>query len=321
MSWKSRRANTISPMQSNDLLAYVSYLVIRKYKEKVGEPPTGLYFNKLMSPCNLNLVNKHVNINLPHYWYRYGDQVYMHSMPRNLVLNHETPTKTTVEWMDEEPAPVSDKSHNLIEKVVSKLTERYSNDIHQAVRDVYKYAPFDFQREYLDLREAFYGEKNAFNWDALAYKTISAHLLVNAFSKFPEKSFPKLNRQYAVVKTLIETTLREEWEFKLVEEVCTNFWFLFCYHLRLNKRCRENIPEESISCWEGRIEFEDIRYRRIIGDLLIEITENHQNILKDELLKEEYDWRMKDLKETEEIIDELGEDLKGLGYFGKKKNE
>ena len=316
MREKKKQRGAIRSMRSNGLLSYVSYLVIARYKERTNRLPSGLYFNKIMSLCCRDLLDKGIDIGLPHYWYRYGDQVHRYSMPGNIVWNHENPTETKVEWRYEEPLPIHGKPYDLINEVVDKMTDKYVDNEYQAVRDVYNYAPFEFQRKYLDLRELFHGRKNALNWDAKTYKTVSGPIFVNTFLEFSEKSFPELKRPYLVVKKLIESLVDcGEWDFKLLEEVCTNFWFLFCYHLRLKKNCRKNIPRESISYWESEIEFENNRYRRIIGDLLVEIAEKRPDILKNNLLKEEYDWRIKDIEETETMIEEISEDLKGLREF------
>jgi len=299
---------------SNNLLSYVSYLVIAKYEEKVGSAPHGLYFNKLMFLCHQNLADKGINIGLPHYWYRYGDQVHKYSMPNNLVWNHENPTETTVEWKYEEPLLLHGRPYDLINKVVSKLTDKYINDEYQIIKDVYNYAPFEFQKKFLNLREIFYGRKAAFNWDEKAYNVLSKSVFLETFSTFPQKDFPTLERSYNIMNKFIETaTEKEDWSFDLLQKICTQFWFLFCYHLRLNKKAHENIPKETVSYWESRIEFENTRYRRIIGDLLIQAVENCPEILKDDLLKEEYEWRTNDLEETEIMIDEFYKDFKEFG--------
>lgn len=302
--------------RKRDLLNYTSYLIISKYKKETGEPPHGLYFNKIMSLCHRNFIDKEVDIGLSHYWYRYGDQVHKYSMPSNLVWNHESPTETKVEWKYEEPLPMSGEPYDLIDEVVSEMIDKYIGDEYQAVRDVYKYAPFDFQKKYLDLREIFYGRKNAFNWDNESYKRVSKPIIISTFSTFPNRIFPELNRSYKVAKNFIEMIVeKDDWKFKLLQKVCTNFWFLFCYHLRLNDKCRENIPRESISYWESRIEFENIRYRRIIGDFIVQATEKRSDILKNDLLKEEYIWRTKDLEEAKTIIDEFSKDFEGFGQY------
>ena len=124
---------------SKYFLHYASYEVINSYKEKKKRPPTGLYFNKIMSLLNQRLRKKEVELGLPHYWYRYGDQVHRYSMPSNLVWNHEEPTRTKVEWRDTEILKDREWPYYLIEDIVKELTEKYADNEYEAVRAVYKY--------------------------------------------------------------------------------------------------------------------------------------------------------------------------------------
>lgn len=291
---------------SNDLLRYASYIVINKYKEKKGKPPSGLYFNKIMSLCHRNLLEKDIDIGLPHYWYRYGDQVHKRGMPTNLVWQHESPLKTTVEWRYEEPDFFRHDAYDIIEEIVIDLTNKYSDKRKQLVQKVYEYAPFDFQRGILDLRGVVYGWKNALNWDSKNYKLISKGVILDSLSHFPDKEFPELKQQYRLFKKVVEILLeKEDWGFKIFEEAYINFWFWFCYHLRLKKGASENIPKKTIAYWESKLDFENVRYKKIMGDLIIQASKKYPKIIKDKQLAKEYRWRTKDLKETYKLIDEF----------------
>ncbi|MCX6664561.1 MAG: hypothetical protein NT038_00650 [Euryarchaeota archaeon] len=295
-----------SVSNSNEALKYASYLVIAKYREKKGRSPSGLYFNKLMSLTHRILLEKGINIRLPHYWYRYGDQVHIHSMPHNLVWNHESPVKTTVDWRYEKPILIRDSTFDLIDQTVEQLTNQYAGKEKQLIEKVYNYAPFTFQREILDLREIIYGWKNAFNWDSKTYKRISKQIILKAFETFPEKDFPELKSQYVILKNLITVHLeKENWDFKLFESACITFWFSFCYYLRLKKGASENIPKETVSHWESILAFEHLRYRRIMADLIMQASEKNSKITENKVLVREYNWRLKDLDEAKHLIDEF----------------
>ncbi|MHA1410739.1 MAG: hypothetical protein ACTSQY_10620 [Candidatus Odinarchaeia archaeon] len=284
-------------------LEYTSYLIIKKFKELTGHNPTGLYFNKVISLCYRELKEDGIDIALPHYWYRYGDQVLKQGMPYNIKWNHESPVKTEVKWSDEEYPLVSDRTYEKIESIVTKLTEKYANNIQGAIREVYAYAPFDFQRAFLELREIFYGWKYAFDWDQEIYERMSINDIIKTFKKFPVQDFPALKKNYQIVYKLIELSVGSEaWSFKLIQELCTQFWFLFCYHLRL--KAHENIPKNILDKWRANIGFQNYKYRKIIADILIKFAEKHPKILEDKLLKKEYNWRINDLKEAEKVINE-----------------
>lgn len=292
------------PFQPKSLLHYTSYMVIKKYEKAMGDFPSGLYFNKVMSLCNRKLKKSSIDIKLPHYWYRYGDQVFRGTMPRNIMWDHESPAETKVVWRGNDLEIIQNEPYILIEEITDKSTETYKDDINKTIQDVYQTAPFEFQKKFLNLREIFYGRRFAFNWDNDAYKTISKPIITETFSTFPKNDFPELGGMYAIVNEFIEFSLEEDWSFNLLQNVCTNFWFFFCYYLRLHKDSYENISKETLSIWEEKLEFENYRYRKIIGDLIIKYANKHSNILKNKLLKEEYKWRKADRKEAKQIIDE-----------------
>lgn len=58
-----------------ELLALASYLVIEEHRRLTGQYPSGLYFNKAMCLLYRNLKKANLNLELPHCWYRYGDEV------------------------------------------------------------------------------------------------------------------------------------------------------------------------------------------------------------------------------------------------------
>ena len=225
-------------------------------------------------------------------------------MPSNLFWDHENPSKTVVKWNYGPPAEKG-WAYELIDDAVSEITNKYIGDEFSAVREVYKYAPFKFQVKFLDLREAFHGRKNAFNWNNEAYNTVSKHIFLDTIKSFPKSKFPELTHQYEVVRTFSKIYLDGDWDFKLVENVYNSFWFLFCYYLRLHRKAHENIPKSAISVWESKIELEKLRYRRAISDLIIAASEDRPQILRNDLIKGEYDWRKEDLEETDKMIDEF----------------
>lgn len=300
---------------SKYFLHYASYEVINSYKEKKKRLPTGLYFNKIMSLLNQRLKRKGVELGLPHYWYRYGDQVHRYSMPSNLVWNHEEPTLTTVDWKDTKILKDEGWPYYLFEDIIRDLTDKYADNEYEAVREVYKYAPFSFQQKFLDIREILYGKANAFNWDNESYNRISEKVILDTLKYFPRKDFPQLEEFYQVVYNFIEELAgRDDYSFKLIERICINFWFLFCYYLRLHKKAHENIPPESIAYWQNSLDLQKLRYRKIFGDFLIKVKDKYPDILKNDILKEEYKWRIKDIEITNNYINVFAEEFEDFEY-------
>jgi len=298
------KRGTIFP--SNELLCYTSYIAVTKFQKKKGRSPHGVYFNKIMSLAHRSLKEQGIDIGLPHYWYRYGDQVHIQSMPSALVWNHENQYKTIVEWTQGKPSSYNDATYRLINKTIEELTNKYAGKNKEIIQEVYKNAPYEFQRKILNLRSIIHGWKYALNWDSRSYQTVSKEVILNALSTFPDRVFPELEEQYKIFKIVVEIMLeKEDWDFVLFEELCITFWFWFCYYLRIKKDARENIPKETVAYWESNLDFENFRYRRIMGDILIKVARDFPKIRKNRLLEREYTWRIKDLEEAKLLIDEF----------------
>ncbi len=299
----------ITSSGSNELLNYTSYIAIKKFQKKTDRLPSGLFFNKIMSLAHKQLKEKGIDIGLPHYWYRYGDQVHKREMPKAITWNHESPIKTTVEWSSVKPDFYNDSTYRLINKTVAEVVERYAGNRKAIIQEVYSYAPYDFQREILALRSIINGWRNALNWDTNSYKTISKKVIIDALSKFPEDDFSEIKEEFQLTRELVKSILKDDdWSFELFQYICKEFWFYFCYHLRLRKNARENIPKGVVSYWEGRLDFEKDRFRRVLGDIIIQVNRSQPNIKKDPLIEREYIWRIKDLEETTMLINEFFDD-------------
>jgi len=266
-----------------------------------------MYFNKAMSLLNKKLRKENVMIYLPHYWYRYGDQVHRSSMPSPLIWRHENPQNTRVDWGHKEKLlPTRGYPYDLIDQLISEIIEKYKDNDYAIVSEVYKYAPFEFQRKFLDVRKILHGRANAFNWDHESYQQVSEKIILNTLNSFPKKDFMQLSNSHELVYNFIQELQGQgKKTFRLIQKMCTSFWFLFCYHLRLHENARENIPNETVGHWYSELDIQNGRYRKIFADIILEAYEIFPDILKNDLIKDEYQWRISDRKEVKEIIDEF----------------
>jgi hypothetical protein len=150
------------------------------------------------------------------------------------------------------------------------------------------------------------GWRNALNWDSKTYKTISKPVILDALNSFPDSEFQDLKKPFYIFKYVTESLLeKDDFHINLFSEFCESFWFWFCYYLRLKRNARENIPDKVVSYWLSQIDFENMRYRRIIGDLLINIANFEPDILEDRTVYGEYAWRIDDFEETKRMLNEL----------------
>lgn len=284
------------------LLNYASHLIIKEYESLKDEKPNGVFFNKIMSLLNKNIDS----FKLSHYWYRYGDQVCRQKMPTNLEWTNVELNETKVDWKYDTPEFFKELEGHPIEEEIKSLVREYNDNFEDLIDDVYSYAPYDFQRRFLELRKLFYGANNAYNWDMESYKELSKPILEDTYDSFPIHDFKEIEQEYELVRTFMEAKLdSEDWKFKILEKISTNFWFLFCYHLRMNPKARENIPPDILHHWEESLSMDADRHRKSIADTIIKSIERDSSLLEYESINEFYKWRKEDKKETEKIIDEF----------------
>jgi len=284
------------------LIHYASYLIIQKHESVTGDKPNGMFFNKIMS-----LLNKQLDdFKLSHYWYRYGDQVCRQIMPTNLEWTNVELNETKVDWKYDIPEFFKGLEGHTIETEIESLVKNYHDNFETLIDDVYSYAPYDFQRKFLELRKLFYGANNAYNWDMESYKELSKPIFRDTYDTFPIHDFKEIEEEYELVRTFIEAKLdSENWRFKILEKISTDFWFLFCYYLRLNPKARENIPPKVLHYWEEKLSIDANRHRKSIGDTIIKSIEKDPSLLEYEAINEFYRWRKDDKEETEQMIDEF----------------
>jgi hypothetical protein len=94
------------------------------------------------------------------------------------------------------------------------------------------------------------------------------------------------------------------------------FWFFFCYYLRIDKRCHENISSNTLNIWKSSIPWESELYIRSLQDhasrLSLKVAD--KNVIE---LKKDHDERV---DEFEKLLDEFrdsdiryGQDVKRYG--------
>ncbi len=282
------------------LLNYASYLVVQRYEVLTGDKPNGVFFNKILSLLNKNMDQ----LKLPHYWYRYGDQVCRQKMPYNIEWTNVELNETKVDWKYDKLDYFTDLKDHPIEDMVDSLVEKYNDNFEALIDEVYTYAPYDFQRKFLELRKIFYGVNNAYNWDMESYKELSKPIFKDTYEKFPIHEFIEIEEEYEVVKTFIEAKLESDsWKFKQLEKISTDFWFMFCYYLRLNPKARENIPPDILHYWEEKLSIDVSRHQKSIGDTMIKSIEKDPSLREYDIIRDFYRWRIEDKEETKDLID------------------
>jgi len=299
----------------NSLAGVASYIVISKHLERTGSPPTGLYFNKIMSLLHSEARTRGIDLQLPHCWYRWGDEVVRYLMPTAIDWNHEDPNQTRVSWKGDVPFYQGlEDNLGAVKDLADELTAGYScpGGIERAVSEVYARAPFDFQRRYKICRDSLYGIQRS-RVEMKDYgKAVLLPMFDAAFEVFPASDFPEVPDRILAFRELLRLMLqRPEPDFALVNEVSEEFWFWFCYRLRLHPAAHENVPRLTIDFWEERLEFEDDRYRKMLGDHAAEILEATDSPLLEPLIRV----RKAEGEEYRRVLESFGDGFDGLGEF------
>lgn len=308
---------SIHESSKSSLISIASFQVITGHQEAVGSEPTGLFFNKMMSILNKELKMKGIDLGLPHCWYRWGDEVVRYLMPGAIKWNHEEPQHTKVSWKGKAPLGMgNDTASKIIIEMVEALTANYAGEegINKAIADVYRFAPFEFQRKFRSCREAF-ASKVRSGIDISNYGKDFLWPLVNeAMESFPVDDFPEVADQIKPFKELMRILLNDDGvDYRYANEVSEEFWTWFCYYLRLHPSCHENVSRETLSFWNEKLAWEDERYLRQFSDHVVKAGRSGHKLST--LLDRIAAVREQEIVTEDQMFDGIEDDLHGLDDF------
>lgn len=311
---------------SNDLLNATAFLVVQRHKDKCGEYPTGFHFNKYMSALHRETGGETSPLRLPHCWYRWGDQVAIQQMPTSLRWDHSEPPAASVRWEGRPPEiPADDPLMQKLEARIEELTGEYaapaddfakSTKLRSLIDFVYAYAPFPFQNEYRQLREAFVDMRGSMIPVDEIDQAILMPTLDRAFRVFPEAEFPRFRHQVAPARSVIELLVEQgKPGVTLANEASEAFWFAFCYHLRLHPKAHQNLSPQLLRQWESTLADRMDAYEAAVRSILAEAAETIPSFKSDSRARELVDNANKQIEEDLAFIESYGEELEALGKF------
>jgi len=283
------------------LVRISSFLFIDEYERRVGEV-RGVVFNKFMTLLNHDLKADHgIDMKLPHCWYRWGDEVVKYYLSRYTRWDHEDLTATTVSWKGD--VPDMDLEGPMVSKIreyVDEFITSYSGEDgwEMAIDRLYGLAPYDFQNEYRKLRENLKETRGGFYIQDY-YSNILLPLFDRALASFPSK-FSDIAKEKECFESVVRECVRENVPIEDVRDIVEEFWFFFCYHLRVDKSCHENVSNETLNIWRSSIPWEDELYIRSLQDRASKLANaSDKNIID---LQRERDKR---IGEFEDLLDEF----------------
>ena len=244
-------------VKERDYVRIASYLFFDKYRKERSKEVPGVMYNKFITLLYRDL-RPEIDIRLPHCWYRWGDIVVSHCVPY-VKWVHKGPKYTVVEWNDDAVKyDPNDKTVSLIKKNIAEFMIRHSgSEAHETAKDeVYDGAPFEFQNEYRKLRESLESlSRNKVMDNQTEYIN---GLFISAMEKFPKKEFKQMANEKEKFVAVFRMGLKNGAAPKEMYDLSEQFWFFFCYYLRMNKKCHENVPEETLRIWAEEIPWETL---------------------------------------------------------------
>lgn len=298
---------------SPDYVKISSKIFLDKFEEANQFKPSGVLFNKYMTLLYRRLKADGDDIKLPHCWYRWGDEVVRSRMPY-LEWDHEYAAYTQVSWrgrMFEE----YDSSNPIIaeaSKYADEFIDIYSGEegAELAIDEVYDKAPFPFQNDYRQLRESLKQLSNNSTCFEKTTLNVISPLFEKAMRTFPSE-FRKINYEKECFTETFSVMIDSNANIRDFFNITEEFWFFFCYYLRLNNKCHENIPNYTIKIWEEKIPEETELFHQRLQNYVHKYYKTGQNKPYVEKLNEE--WNKNDI-EFERLLndfpDNSGEELK-----------
>ena len=252
------------------------------------------------------LLNRHLlglgkNMKLPHCWYRWGDEVIAYAFKDYVAFNREGTYLTTAEWIGED-VPLEPRMP--YSKEISSFTADFIRDrsgregSEAAVDETYEGAPYDFQRLYRMVRENL---REARRSDVDPREGMLPKLFGDAMDSFP-RGFKEVEDAKDRFRMLFETALSKGADLDDLFYMSEDFWFMFCYHLRLKRNY--NTTPETLRIWRTARDEGDAEFEEILQDLAHAFAGDSG----EPWVREAIAARERRMRDYEAILDELYDD-------------
>jgi hypothetical protein len=86
-----------------------------------------------------------------------------------------------------------------------------------------------------------------------------------------------------------------------LRDMAERFWFFFCYYLRIDKKCHENITNETLEVWKSLIPWEKEMYIRSLQDIAHDLQLSGKEKRIDSILTE----REERVNEFSDLLEEF----------------
>lgn len=284
----------------NDHVRTASYIFLNEYKGRTGRDATGVLYNKYLTLLHRDLKKEGIDIRLSHCWYRWGDAVVQYYLPY-IHWTHDDLDKTTVSFVGRPRYDHDDPVVIRSKEFAKEFIDSYGNGtegVESAIDEVYSEAPFEFQNEYRKLRESLRISKSRNPYEN--FKDYALSLLKNAMDVFP-KEFSVISRQKDEFVAVFEGAVRNNTPEEVLFDMAEDFWFFFCYYLRINKKCHENVTNETLRIWRSVIPSEKERFERSIQNYAHQFCDGDDNAIVQGMLRR----RTERLSELKQLLSDI----------------
>ena len=294
----------IKKMDVRDHVKTAAFLFVEKYEHTMKENVSGAVFNEFMILLNHYLINeKNIDIRLPHAWYRRGDEIVRHYFQPYTKWDHEDLDLTAVSWDGDDPhIDMNDPVAAEIRRYADKYVNRYSgaDGPGTEIDALYAKAPYRFQNEYKQFREGLEEVSAAgpYMRDRRRNRLIS--LFGNAMNAFPD-AFSCIEKERSDFESVFRAAAMSGAYVDDLRDMADRFWYFFCYHLRIDKKCHANISGKTLEMWRSSIPWEREMYVRSLQDAAYSLRSEGKEKRIDPILAE----REKRVREFSALLEEF----------------
>ena len=128
-----------------------------------------------------------------------------------------------------------------------------------AIDEVYDQAPFKFQNDYRYLRESLKNLNKNMTSMFSNMSNIVGPLFDTAMENSPSE-FRSMKNEKELFISVFRMMLENDASVREIFNITEDFWFYFCYHLRLNRKCHENVSNSTLDVWREKIPEEKYQF-------------------------------------------------------------
>ncbi len=261
-------------------LKYAIWKVLTKYRERETGTVRGIWFNKIASLLNHELLEStpKLDIRLPRVWYFFGEEVVPRELPPAVKSKGlDKAEETRFWWSGARPKSPGKKAKRKIDSLVDSLYSRFPphGSVHDVLKAVYEYAPFDFQRYYAVFRSDF-SRRSELDVDG----TMRAELLypedfARAMQSFPSEDFPMLRVSAKKLEYVIKAIFEEfPGQNQIAIDMAKEFWETFSKFLRVHDDGHHNVSDSRLGYWNQDAVQNLEQYKGKFHDQVAEIVAN-----------------------------------------------